>query len=52
MLPAIAVSANFFHHTITLGNFWFLAENRGQFFGGIFFHKSVLGSPDDTLSNF
>ena len=29
----------------------FLAENRGQFFL-IFFQKSVLGSPGNTLSNF
>ena len=28
------------------------AENRGNFFFEFFFQKSVLGSPDNTLSNF
>ena len=42
----------FFINTIPLGNFRFLAENRGQFLGGTFFHKFVLGSSDNTLSNF
>ena len=52
MSLVVAVSANFFRHTIPLGNFGFLAENRSQFFGGFFFQKSVLGGPGNTLSNF
>ena len=51
MSLAVAVSAIFFRHTIPLGNFGFLAENRGQFFLD-FFQKSVLGSPGNTLSKF
>ena len=34
--PAVASSANFFRHTIPLGNLWFLVENRGQFLTDFF----------------
>ena len=34
--PGVASSANFFCHTIPLGNLWFWVENRGQFLGDFF----------------
>ena len=51
MSPAVTVSDNFFGHTIPLGNLRFWPKIKVNFFW-IFFHKSVLGSPDITLGNF
>ena len=38
--PGVASSANFFRHAISLGNLWFLVENRFQFLG-IFFSRNL-----------
>ena len=42
----------FFSPYYTLRKFWIFGQYRAQFLGGLFFQKSVLGSPGNTLSNF
>ena len=50
--PAVASSANFFHHTIPLGNLWFFGRKSSSIFGGFFsrnLYEVVLIIPSATF---